>query len=297
MTYRATGRDVSSERSIRNYSGWRRAWDRLQHALTPADWPARLAVRLGVPLDVIVEDHCIQVPQPLGDSGTLRLAFAADFHAGPTTPDRLLMRAVGALRDARADVLLLGGDFVSAHAGHLDRLAGALGDIPAPLGRYAVLGNHDHWAGASKITHRLAAAGIEVLTNRHVRLPDPFGAVSICGLDDHTSGHPDAAAALDGARGLRILLMHAPSGLLDLEGRPFDLALCGHTHGGQIALPGGWPLVVPHGRLSRRHNAGRYPLEDGRRTLLVTRGVGCSTLPFRVNSPSDVLVCTLRGTT
>jgi hypothetical protein len=144
------------------------------------------------------------------------------------------------------------------------------------------------------VVEELGAAGIQVLTNRQVRLPPPFQNVTLCGLDDHTSGAPDAAAALDGAAGVRLLLMHAPSGLLDVGDRPFSVAICGHTHGGQIALPRGRPLVVPHGALSRCHLAGRFDL-DGGRTLLVSRGVGCSTLPFRVNSPSSVLSITLRS--
>ncbi|MGH7516770.1 MAG: metallophosphoesterase [Gemmatimonadales bacterium] len=258
----------------------------------PNDWPARLAVRLGAPLDVAVEDHEVAVPEPLGDAAVLRVAFAADFHAGPTTPAELLAQAADALRSLDADLLLLGGDFVSLRASYARAIAALLGRIPAPLGRYAVLGNHDHWVGASTVVEQLGAAGIQVLTNRQVRLPPPFQNVTLCGLDDHTSGEPDAAGALDGAAGVRLLLMHAPSGLLDVGDRPFSVAMCGHTHGGQIALHRGRPLVVPHGALSRRHLAGRFDL-DGGRTLLVSRGVGCSTLPFRLNSPSSVFSVTL----
>jgi predicted MPP superfamily phosphohydrolase len=259
----------------------------------PNDWPARLAVFLGASLDVATERHDLTIPG-LGDVPPLRVAFASDFHVGPTTPRPLLHRAIEALRALNADLLLLGGDFVSLRLSYFREIAGLLGRIRAPLGRYTVLGNHDHWAGAASVEAGLTEAGIEVLTNRHVTLPAPYGHVSVCGLDDHTSGYPDAVAALDGARPVRLLLMHAPSGLLDLAGRPFSVAMSGHTHGGQIALPGGRPVIVPHGALSRRHLAGRYDL-DGGRTLLVSRGVGCSTLPIRWNSPSSILSVTLRG--
>jgi predicted MPP superfamily phosphohydrolase len=260
----------------------------------PFDWPARLAMRLGAGIEVLVEQHDVTLNE-LGGAPPLHIAFASDFHAGPTTPAPLLHRAAEALRGLGADLLLLGGDFVSHRSSYAREIARLLGEIPAPLGRYAVLGNHDHWAGTSAVEAELAAAGIEVLTNRCIPLPVPYAHVHLCGLDDHTSGEPDAAAALGPAGPLRVLLMHAPSGLLDLGGRTFSVALCGHTHGGQIALPGGRPLVVPHGALSRRHLAGRYDLEDGS-TLLVSRGVGCSTLPFRLNSPSSILSVTLRGT-
>jgi predicted MPP superfamily phosphohydrolase len=260
----------------------------------PNDWPARLAVRLGASVDVEIERHDVSIPA-LGDVPPLTIAFASDFHAGPTTPRPLLYRAAAALAELRADLLLLGGDFVSLRASYAREIIRLLAGVPAPLGRYTVLGNHDHWAGVAKIDAELAAGGITLLTNRHARLSVPYQAVSVCGLDDHTSGEPHAAGALDGAAAVRLLLMHAPSGLLDIGDRAFSVALCGHTHGGQIALPGGRPLVVPHGALSRRHLAGRYDLERGR-TLLVSRGVGCSTLPFRWNSPSSILSVTLRGT-
>src|SRR5690606_16554741 len=193
------------------------------------------------------------------------------------------------------DALLLGGDFVCLRARHVDELAERLSGIEAPLGRYAVLGNHDLWTDYHHIERRLEAAGIELLTNRNARLPAPFDHVWLCGLDDHSHGSPDGVAALRGADGVRVVLMHAPSGLLDLDGARFDLALCGHTHGGQIALPGGRPIVVPEGALSRRFARGVHRLEVGG-TIVVSRGVGCSTVPWRAHAHPDVVLCTLSGT-
>jgi predicted MPP superfamily phosphohydrolase len=193
-----------------------------------------------------------------------------------------------------ADVLLLGGDFISLRADNARDLAKRLMAIPAPLGRYAVLGNHDHWSDGPAVAAHLEAAGITMLTNRNVRLPDPFNNVSICGLDDHTTGEPDAATAFAGSEAVRIVLMHAPSNLLDIGDRRFAVALCGHTHGGQIALPNGRPLKVAHGPLSRRYNAGRFTLDDGR-IVLVSRGIGCSTVPLRTNAPAAVMTCTVHG--
>jgi predicted MPP superfamily phosphohydrolase len=86
--------------------------------------------------------------------------------------------------------------------------------------------------------------------------------------------------------------MHAPSGLLDLGGERFEVALCGHTHGGQIALPGGTPLLVPHGALSRRYARGQFRLAPGQ-TLVVSVGVGCVVLPLRLFAPPEVVVCRL----
>ena len=111
-----------------------------------------------------------------------------------------------------------------------------------------MLGNHDWLADPQYIVRRLEEQGIEVLTNRNARLDPPFDQVWICGLDDHWYGRPHADLTFAGAEGARIVLMQSLSGLLDIGEHRFDLALCGHTHGGQIALPGGRPGDPPERR-------------------------------------------------
>jgi predicted MPP superfamily phosphohydrolase len=210
------------------------------------------------------------------------------------TDRRLLEQACASIDAAKPDVLLLGGDFVSVRGSCVSELAPLLGAIRAPLGRFAVLGNHDLRADRACIVDALESAGIEILTNRHVRLPAPHDDVAICGLDDPIRGQPDPTTTMDEEARVKIVLMHAPDGVLDLGDREFDLALCGHTHGGQITLPGGDAIVVPSGELSRRYSAGVYRLDpDGGRALLVSRGVGCSTIPIRMFANPEVHVITV----
>jgi hypothetical protein len=274
-------------------------WDRwiagLERALYRNGWPARLGYAVGMPLSPLVRRLTITLPEGPQAHRPLRIAYASDFHAGPATHPALLDAACAALRDARPDLLLLGGDFVGSDAAAIDALVPLLREIPAPLGRFAVLGNHDWWSSPERIVNALTTAGVDVLINRNVRLPPPFDRVWICGLDDHLGGTPDADVALAGAAGNRVILMHSPSNLLDLGPRRFDLALCGHTHGGQIALPGGIPLVVPKGLLSRRYSRGRYDLDTGG-ILIVSVGVGCTLLPFRAFAHPEILVCDVTGT-
>ena len=272
-------------------SRWDRFWDDAHRTLTPRTWPASLTRWLPAAVDVGVERHHVAAPR-LGTGRSLRIAFASDFHAGPTTPSHLLDAAIERLVDARPDVLLLGGDFVSYRAEDARPLAERLGAIDAPLGRYAVLGNHDHHADGRAVAALLEGHGVTMLTNRSVRLPEPFEAVRLCGLDDHTAGEPDANAAFRDAAPVRVVLMHGPAGLLDIGRHAFDVALCGHTHGGQVALPNGWPLLTACGPLSRQYSAGRYEL-DGGRTLFVSRGVGYSALPIRLNAPPAITLCTV----
>ena len=90
--------------------------------------------------------------------------------------------------------------------------------------------------------------------------------------------------------------MHSPEGLLALGDRDFDLALCGHTHGGQVAFPSGRPVLIPGGELNRRYPSGLFQLsENGGRTLLVSRGVGCSTLPVRLFAQAEVHLVVIIG--
>jgi uncharacterized protein len=264
----------------------------LENLLYPGGWPFRLARAMGIRPTIAAGRHEIILDQDSGGMPPLRIAYASDFHAGPTTDPAVLQAACVALCAESPDILLLGGDFVTLAPTEADSLIADLGRVPAPLGRYAVLGNHDCWSDRHHIGRRLEAAGIQVLTNRNVRLAPPFNRISVCGIDDHWCGQPDADAAFAGAEEIRILLMHSPSGLLDARGERFDLAMCGHTHGGQIALPGGRPIILPHGRLSRRFPRGRFELAEGG-TLIVSVGVGCVLLPLRLFAQPEIVMCTL----
>lgn len=264
----------------------------LDRCFRPARWATRISYALGLQSARPVHVDAIDMPVSRPRSARpLRVAFASDFHAGATTSARVLARACAALDALEPDVLLLGGDFVSVRADDIHVLAPLLAKVRAPLGKFGVFGNHDLRANRGVLADALAAAGVRMLVNEVVRLPAPHDDVSIVGLDDPIRGTPHGDV-LDYADGIRILLMHAPDGLLAAGSRHFDLALCGHTHGGQIVLPGGIMPYLPHGSLSREYPVGMFHL-DGTRRLLVSRGVGCSTVPVRFGCPSEVHVLTI----
>ncbi|AIY42289.1 Ser/Thr protein phosphatase family protein [Collimonas arenae] len=154
------------------------------------------------------------------------------------------------------------------------------------------MGNHDLWVDDTELCGILHEAGVNVLVNQNRPLPAPYEAVSICGLDDPWTGAPDIDQTVADAGAIRILLMHAPDGLLLLDGQHFDLSVAGHTHGGQIALPNGRPIIVPSGPMCRKYHFGRYETElNG--SLIVSRGVGCSSLPIRLNADPELVICTM----
>ena len=159
--------------------------------LAGGGWAVDLIRSLGIRADVRTTRHSILirpwVTSPSPAQACLRLRLSCWSHHRPGGPPR----ACEVLRSASADVLLLGGDFVTLVPREMDWLATELGSIPAPHGRFAVLGNHDWWSDVSYIVRRLEAAGIQVLTNRNVQLGPPFDSVWVCGLDDHWCGEPN----------------------------------------------------------------------------------------------------------
>ncbi len=222
----------------------------------------------------------------------LTVAFASDLHAGVTTHPKMFSLLAEELSVRRPDVVLLGGDYVSTRAQHIDPLAQALAQCKPPQGMYGVLGNHDLWTDDAHIVRTLGAAGVTMLINRNCALPAPFESVSICGIDDPWTGGPDAERTFDGAGPIRIFLTHSPDGLLVPNKQQFDVGFAGHTHGGQIALGDGTPILSAGGPLSRAYSRGRFEI-PGSGPLIVSRGVGCSNLPIRINAHPELVFCTL----
>ena len=263
----------------------------LDRLFRPRHWAARLAVATGLQRTNIEVDRLLVPVKRRAGAHSLRIAFASDFHAGATTDERVLAAACEAIAAETPDIVLLGGDFVTTRAGYIDQLAPLLAEIHAPLGKFGVFGNHDVRSNVSVLRRSLEAAGVRILENEVVGLPEPHGDVSILGLDDPIWGTPEYRDMPE--NGVRIVLMHAPDGLITLGDRHFDLALCGHTHGGQIKL-GGIRPYMPHGKLSRDFAAGLYRLGPaGDRALVVSHGVGCSTVPIRVGPKAQVHILTL----
>lgn len=271
----------------------RNAFERVLNAALLGGRVAGLSYRLGGLGKVRVTRQDVDLGPERRLAQPLRIGFASDFHAGPTTHPGLFDDLRAAVRAEAPDVLLLGGDYVCFDAENVAALRAFLEGARGRLGTYAVIGNHDIWNGRAVIEDALRASGVDVLVNRSVALPAPFGDVSVCGIDDPWTGAPSARATFAGARDVRIYLTHSPDGLYRLESQRFDVAFAGHTHGGQIARRDGAPLFHPSGPCSREFSYGRYEQADNG-PLIVSRGVGCSGIPLRLNADPELLICTLR---
>lgn len=278
-----------------SHADWKKkAIDAAIGLLYRGGWPAIVTRAIGWQGRLEVAEHVFRVRRGRANAPDLRLVFVSDFHAGPTLHARLLADVFAATADAGADLLLLGGDFVSFHARYVNQLIEPLRRIHAPLGKYAVLGNHDLLADDVYIVNRLREAGVTVLVNANARLPAPHDDVWVCGLDDWDEGQPDARKAFQGANGTRILLAHQPDALTVLQEERFDVAFFGHVHGGQFLLRNRAPAIRHRGPVSKLYMLGgvfHTGVNDA--PVLVSRGIGTSTLPARRHADPQVHICTL----
>jgi uncharacterized protein len=227
----------------------------------------------------------------------LRVAFVSDLHLGPTTGSVAVQQAWEILRAAQPDVLLIGGDLLFGDERGLPSLLRELQSWkrnPPPGGMFAVLGNHDHLAGVDTIITALEACGVRVLVNNARPLPAPWKGIYIVGSDDTLYGdaQPELALASVPSDALAIMLAHSPDICeYSILGR-CALTLCGHTHGGQVSLPGVGPVLM------RSSWGRRFPADLHRHNgthLWVSRGVGTVHFPLRLCAPPDVGVFDLHA--
>jgi uncharacterized protein len=266
--------------------------ERVLTRLYAGSWPAHLWALWPGATRVRLLQHTIHAGRETGRS-PLRIAFASDLHLGPTTPKQLLDHAFAEIGRMEADVLALGGDYVflGATADRVRELKRRVQDVPART-KVAVLGNHDFWARPERLQDALAAIGVEVMVNRGVRLPPPHDDVGLVGLDDPLTGKAEVEQALATVKGAGtvLALCHSPDALPVIRHTPIRLLMCGHTHGGHVALPGGRPLFMPS-RVGRRYPWGLHQVDD--LALFVSRGVGGSLVPVRTFAAPDVACLTV----
>ena len=246
--------------------------------------------------DPVIRRATIEMPDWPEGAPPLRLTLLSDIHVvGPDMPPSRLARIVPQINALDADVILIAGDFVSDKRSATRTYSGAeglasLASLRAPLGVYAVLGNHDHWRDASEIGRALRKANIRVLDNEAVTI----GGMRLGGVDDEYTGNADlkgTVAAMRSAPGARVLLTHSPD-VAPATPRDVTLILAGHTHCGQIRLPGCGAISYVS-KYGERFGCGL--ITEGTRRVVVTAGIGTSVLPFRLGAPPDVWLLTLKA--
>jgi len=226
----------------------------------------------------------------------LVIAQISDLHVGPHTSRRYLERVRGAVRHAGPDLITVTGDLVDDFPGDVEHYAAALGSLAAPLGVYAIPGNHEVYSGWDELRPRLEALPLTLLVNRSALLQRDGARFVVAGTGDPAGGR-DGEVAPDVERTLRdvpsgsfvLALAHNPALWPALAQRGVALTLSGHTHWGQLAFPRlGWCLASPFLELAMGAH------QRGGSLLYIHPGTGYWGIPFRLGHAAQVAVITLR---
>jgi predicted MPP superfamily phosphohydrolase len=249
-----------------------------------------LYARYVEPFRARIRHYTVQLPRAHGHLDGLRIAFVSDTHVGPHFSAADLEPVVESLERIRPDLVIFGGDYISESPRYIERTIDPLARMARTgrLGAYAVLGNHDVSNSRSRMTAALERAGITLMVNDAHRFDFGNGEFWIVGADDILLGRPDLAAAFADvpADAASIAVWHEPDWADRMAPYGPIVQLSGHTHGGQIRVPGKGEIALP--RLGKRYPDGQYDI--GEMTLLVSRGVGMYRPPMRFNCPPEVLL-------
>lgn len=259
------------------------------------------------PSSVTVRRVSLPVPRWREEQRGLRVAVLTDLHVGsPYMGLDKLRRVVERTNEERADLVLLLGDFViggkreqgGTEGGVVggtfiepEPMAAELKNLRAPLGVYAVLGNHDWWFDGERVTRAFEGVGLAVLENRAVRVERDGRGFWLAGVADMWTRKPDIEGTLKQVSTDEpvILFTHNPDIFPDVP-PSVSLTLGGHTHGGQVNIPlVGRPVVPSH--FGQRYVFGH--VVEGGRHLYVSGGVGTSIIPARFRVPPEIVILSL----
>lgn len=223
----------------------------------------------------------------------LLVAQLSDIHVGRDTPYSRVLGAVRAINAARPEVVFLTGDYVTFQGDPFEDVPRLLAGITAPT--FAVLGNHDIWTKPDRLRRGLSSIGFEVLRNQHTVTRVRGAPLTVLGVDDGFTRHDDVAKTFAGAPkgGTRVVLTHNPPTADRLPKGANVLCLAGHTHGGQVSIPGVTDLLFRS--MGQRYLRGLYPV--GGNQLYVNRGLGFGRggPRVRVRSEPELTLLELRA--
>lgn len=230
------------------------------------------------------------------------IAQLSDFHYDDRFSVVPIQKSVAIVNALKPDLTVLTGDFVTVPMFERERFlrraaytavpcAEILGGLRGP--KYAILGNHDAMSNPPLIGRALAANGITLMRNESAAIEQGGNRIWLAGLDDLLRGMPQIHTTLKGipADEATILLAHEPDYANDAARYPIDLQLSGHSHGGQVWIPGIGAPWLP--AMARRYPRGLYRV--GKMPLYTNMGIGTIRAPIRINCPPEVTLITLRS--
>lgn len=224
-----------------------------------------------------------------------KIIHFSDIHLGFHFQPGHLPKIVQIINRLKGDLICFTGDLLDTiHS--LDSLPGsisALQHLKAPLGKLAVLGNHDYMAGVDRVSQGLRQSGFQLLINENTVVSKKRDLLFISGIDDSLFGYPslEKATANVPDNACHILLSHEPD-IAEISSRyRIDLQLSGHTHGGQVRLPFVGPILTPD--LGKNYVSGLYRVKHSNLQVYTNRGLGTTHLPIRFLCRPEITLITL----
>ena len=268
-------------------------------ARLPSSWPVLYPLYLAAQLDTVQEQYWSRVLPPAFDE--TRIAFLSDIHFGPLLGEDRVRALADRVNALHPDYVILGGDYGQNSHDAL-RFFELKPGFRANQAVLAVLGNHDRMdpeENAPRLLAAMRADGVTPLVNEAYRVTRNGQSLVIAGADDYYCGSPNlpllAAACRNGD--FSIFVCHEPDLLPKTQQMPegpfYQLALCGHTHGGQVALFG--HAIFSSSLYGDRYLSGWY--QEAGADILVTNGVGTSGLPVRLGARPQLHLITLKRET
>ncbi len=222
----------------------------------------------------------------------LTIALLTDLHHGRFTSLHYIQTIVDVTNSLQPDLVLLGGDYALASAKYIPPCFEVLSELRPRLGMFGVLGNHDHWYSSSLTKESMRKAKVAEVTNTGYWLMLRGERLRIAGVDDLWEGVQDLNSALGDARSddACILLSHNPDYVETLTDCRVSLVLSGHTHGGQVVLPGPYAPFVPS-KYGIKYLHGLVQTDSSQ--VYVSRGLATVGPPIRFNARPEVSLLTL----
>ena len=221
------------------------------------------------------------------------IAFLTDIHHGIYFSAERVRDLVARTNALQPDLILLGGDYAHLRRRYIASCFAELAHLEAPLGKFGVLGNHDHWYGAELSWLSMEKAGIVALDNRAEWILLGEERIRVGGVGDLWEFSQDLSATTAGVReeDFVILLSHNPDYVESIRSTAVDLVLSGHTHGGQVTLFGLW-APIPNSDFGQKYRSGvvRTPFT----TVVVSNGIGVITPPLRLGARPEIILIRLR---
>lgn len=247
------------------------------------------------PGQIGVENVPIALNRLPGAFEGLTIAMLNDLHLGPYVSPQHVLNAVALANQAKPDLIVLVGDMVNSSWHYIEPCAELVSKLDAPLGVFAVMGNHDYWVGFMELTLRAwKRAGVTLLRNESAPITRGRSTLHLVGIDDWWLQRADLKGALDRVprNGCKIALMHEPDFADYAAEAEIDLQLSGHSHGGQVRLPGLGPLILP--KYGQKYPMGLARVGDFTQ-VYTSRGVGVLPPAVRFNCPPEVTLVRLTG--